>query len=293
VRRYRLARRARIPAALAIALVLAGCGGAVDTASSLLGTKSRPCPRALLVGDAQRLIDLAPGPVSAESVRLTARVTLPVAECDYEDDKILVDLSVPIDAKRGPQLPRGSLQFDLRYFVAVTDRFGKVLGKRIFATELTMGGDEQRTSQLDGAGAWRSIFVRNAAESPPLISAFWRITSVSHPTPDNDAGSSELLPLALSSHSGSCRHTLSCQLRRLLRQLRRRSRVLMFGNGATGRLRDRRISDSVDSGASLRWPRVDIDILDLLEVAVQHAQIRLRLVRAGKIPAEERDRRGR
>jgi hypothetical protein len=142
-------RRARIPAALAIALALAGCGGAVDTASSLLGTKSRPCPRALLVGDAQRLVDLAPGPISAESVRLTARVTLPVAECDYEEDKILVDLSVPIDARRGPQLPSGSLQFDLRYFVAVTDRFGKVLGKRIFTTELTMGGDEQRTSELE------------------------------------------------------------------------------------------------------------------------------------------------
>lgn len=135
---------------LVLALALAACGSSgTDGVRSFLGTASRPCPPAVVVADARQYIDMAPGPVSAGSVRLAARISLPVTECEYEDDKIIVTLSVPIDAKRGPQLASGSLEFDLRYFVAVTDRFGKMLGKRIFAAGFRMGGDQASTSKLE------------------------------------------------------------------------------------------------------------------------------------------------
>lgn len=148
MRRFRWARRG--PMALALVLVLAGCGTSDGrVVSTILGTASRPCPPAVVVTDARHYIDMAPGPVTAESVRLAARINLPATTCDFEDDNIVVTLSVPISARRGPQLAVGSLEFDLRYFVAVTDRFGKMLGKRVFAATLGLGGDEETTSKLE------------------------------------------------------------------------------------------------------------------------------------------------
>ena len=150
MQRFRWAGRGPVAPVLALVLALAACDSTgPDIVSGILGTASRPCPPAVVVGDARQYVDMAPGPVTAESVRLAARITLPTAECDYEDDKIIVTLSVPIGARRGPQLAAGSLEFDLRYFVAVTDRFGKMLGKRIFAAGLSMGGDQESTSKLE------------------------------------------------------------------------------------------------------------------------------------------------
>ena len=154
MRRFRWAGRGPVAPVLALGLALAACGGSGDSdepgiVSTILGTASRPCPPAVVVGDARQYIDMAPGPVSAENLRLAARIALPATVCDYEDDTVVVTLSVPIDARRGPQLETGSLEFDLRYFVAVTDRAGRVLGKRIFAATLGMGGDQQRTSKLE------------------------------------------------------------------------------------------------------------------------------------------------
>ncbi len=54
---------------------------------------------------------------------------------------------------------------------------------------------------------------------------------------------------------------------------------------------EQRIAASVDSGAGFRRPRIDIGILDLPEVAVQHTQIRLGSIWASNIAAEKRDRR--
>ncbi len=137
---------------LALGLVLAACGGNGGTMKKIrgvLGTEKPPCPPAVVLSDARHIFIVTPGGRGPNNVRVAGRITIPVAECSYDDGKVFVDLSLPFDLARGPRLPKGRAQFEVPYFVAVADRRERILAKEVFVTQVRMGGDQDRTAVVE------------------------------------------------------------------------------------------------------------------------------------------------
>lgn len=113
----------------AAALAVAGCG--------LLSERKppRPCPRAAILKDAQRMVQFQPGggtDLSAlvQEVRLVELRT----KCDYDDDAVEVDMELTLAARRGPA--NKTRKAPARYFVAIMDPDNRILAKRVFEVTL-------------------------------------------------------------------------------------------------------------------------------------------------------------
>ncbi len=148
----RMRAAAAAVAALAATLALAACGGDSDLKGSvkeLLGTAASKCPRGVVLNDARHLVDVAAGGTGVADARIAASIGNLTVDCDGKSDGLHIVLSVPFDVRRGPKLESGSLVFSLPYFVAVTDRYGKVLAKRVFEVPVTMGGDQKGASAVE------------------------------------------------------------------------------------------------------------------------------------------------
>ena len=143
-----LRRRQRlVPLARGVALAAAACLLADCSAPTL------PCPTAKILREAATVTRLAPGqPSTPQSVQFVGSINEAKLSCSYDPttyEKLTVVLGVQIAAQR-PQAA-GVAAADLRYFVAIVNLEGEVLGKREFpvAARLSRGGHDGQQGRGD------------------------------------------------------------------------------------------------------------------------------------------------
>lgn len=111
-----------------------------------------PCPNIIIVKDTSELTAFRPGNgrdltdvvFDAKLVRFDG-----TCETDLEDDKsgtVSVDLQLFFEATRGPANETRTGSF--RYFVAIADRAGKILAKKVFETGFEFEGNRNRVGAL-------------------------------------------------------------------------------------------------------------------------------------------------
>lgn len=134
-----------MPLARGLALAAAACLLAACSAPTL------PCPTAKILREAATVTRLAPGqPSSPESVQFVGSITEAKLSCSYDPttyEKLTVVLGVQIAAQR-PQAA-GVAAADLRYFVAIVNLEGEVLGKREFPVELAFPEGATTASKVE------------------------------------------------------------------------------------------------------------------------------------------------
>lgn len=110
----------------------------------------RVCPRVAVLGDAAQLTKFVPGaPQTQDNVMYTARMTDVSSDCVYRGEtreKMENNLRVAVEAQRGPALRSNTVEEE--YFVAVLDRAGNVLSKRVMTMTIDFGSS-QRISTVE------------------------------------------------------------------------------------------------------------------------------------------------
>lgn len=106
------------------------------------------CPTIVIVNDTAELTAFRPGPGrDLTDVVLDARLDRfdGTCETDLEDDRsgqVDVDLQLFFEATRGPADQSREGRFD--YFVAIAERGGAILAKKVFETEFEFEGNRNR-----------------------------------------------------------------------------------------------------------------------------------------------------
>ncbi|MFT5181762.1 MAG: hypothetical protein ACI8S3_001647 [Alphaproteobacteria bacterium] len=112
-----------------------------------------PCPHIVIVKDTAELTTFRPGPGrDLTDVVLDARINRFEGECetDLESDrsgKVNVDLQLIFEATRGPA--NETRTGDFSYYVAIADRNGAILAKKVFATQFVFEGNRNRLGGLE------------------------------------------------------------------------------------------------------------------------------------------------
>lgn len=107
-----------------------------------------PCPHIIIVKDTAEMTTFRPGPGrDLTDVVLDARIDRFDGECetDLESDRsgqVNVDLQLFFEAIRGPANTTREGKF--RYYVAIGDRTGAILAKKLFSTEFEFEGNRNR-----------------------------------------------------------------------------------------------------------------------------------------------------
>lgn len=108
--------------------------------SACTATTSAICPRIAVLDQASSLTKFAPGGGGPNDVTVRAEMTGVEIDCLYRGDnsaELESNLAMEITARRGPAM-RGQT-IEVQYFVAITDRSGNVLSKRVFPLRLDFG----------------------------------------------------------------------------------------------------------------------------------------------------------
>lgn len=122
---------------LAPVIALAGCSSLRERPDN-----PGPCPSALTLYDAARVVDLHGEPVY-ENVGFTGEIMAVRSLCRYyEDEPIVASLELDMGFGRGPAAT-GSTQ-TYHFFVAVTRRDVAVIEKQVFPIEVTFRPGEDR-----------------------------------------------------------------------------------------------------------------------------------------------------
>jgi hypothetical protein len=125
-------------------IVLGGLLGAVLAACAPQQTRGI-CPRVAILAQTSRVTSFAEGtPRTEQNVRYVAELSSIEIDCRYTDQSLYVleaDVILTMNVRRGPALQGNTAP--VSYFVAVTDRRGNVLTKRVFNIDVDMNGQEQ------------------------------------------------------------------------------------------------------------------------------------------------------
>lgn len=106
------------------------------------------CPNIVIVKDTAESTTFRPGPGrDLTDVVLDARIDRFDGECetDLESDRsgqVSVDLQLFFEATRGPA--NDAREGKIRYYVAIGDKTGKILAKKVFDTEFEFEGNRNR-----------------------------------------------------------------------------------------------------------------------------------------------------
>jgi len=102
-----------------------------------------PCPSALSLYDAHRLVELRDGPLAYSSVGFTGEVLAVRSLCSYYGERpILANLEIDFGFGRGPAAVGSERTYD--FFVAVTRRDMAVIAKETFPITVRFSADEDR-----------------------------------------------------------------------------------------------------------------------------------------------------
>ncbi|TNE38509.1 MAG: hypothetical protein EP348_04750 [Alphaproteobacteria bacterium] len=142
-------RKARRLAVLAIIPLLASCSSTFDTGSifSIFGSPRPPlpCPSAEILPGADTITIFREGP-GRDLVDVTYEgvLTAVSGECQYVDDDAAVDVSLilRIDATMGPAAQ--ARKQDFPFFVAISDKKGKILAKKVFSSPIEIPEERRR-----------------------------------------------------------------------------------------------------------------------------------------------------
>ena len=128
-------------AAASISLLLYACGGEERFSE-------RICPRVQLLEYADRLTEFAPGAGrDLTDVVLTGRLVNIDGECNVEDDRVELDLTVEFLLERGPANRGREGRF--AYFVAIPEFRPAKRGKRVFPVEMKFESGVNRVLYRD------------------------------------------------------------------------------------------------------------------------------------------------
>lgn len=139
----------------AVALVLAACAP----------PKPQVCPRVAILGDAASLTKFVPGAAQTED-NIMYKVTMQEidSDCSYRGDtreEMENNVRVAVSAQKGPAL--ASDQIEVPYFIAVLDRTGTVLNKRVMTASIDFDG-AQAVSGVEES--WQQFNLRGGGGGP-------------------------------------------------------------------------------------------------------------------------------
>ena len=148
-RKAAVPRRVRRAAALAFALVAAGCAGTPMV-----------CPTATVADQTAKVAKFGPGPSrDASNLWFTAEITQMDVVCEYVQgaeplsatarkyERMEVNLRLEIVASRAPSAQSRVGEFE--YFVAVADPAGNILAKETFPLRVEFRGDATRVRAVE------------------------------------------------------------------------------------------------------------------------------------------------
>jgi len=112
-----------------------------------------PCPNIIIVKDTSELTTFRPGAGrDLTDVVLDAKISRYDGSCEtsLERDRsgtVSVDLQLFFEANRGPANDTGEGKFS--YYVAIADRAGKILAKKVFDTSFAFEGNRTRLAAME------------------------------------------------------------------------------------------------------------------------------------------------
>jgi len=137
--------------ALALTLLLtSACSGSVDTdIFSIFGSSKPllPCPQVEILPGAETITIFREGEGrDLVDVRFEGIIAPFSGECQYVDDDtaVVVELILRIGATKGPAATRQSEEFP--FFVAIAERSGKIIAKKIFYSPVEVDEDRRRAT---------------------------------------------------------------------------------------------------------------------------------------------------
>ena len=134
---------------LAAAFVLAGCQSVRDTLGDPEPNPG-PCPNALALYDAHRVVELTGENIVYENVGFTGEILNVAGRCRYTDaDASPIDMEVGVRMAfgRGPAAEGRETTFDL--FVAVTRTDSAVIERRVFPVTVRFDRGEDRVEVIE------------------------------------------------------------------------------------------------------------------------------------------------
>ena len=135
-------------AAAGVGMALSGC--ASDNAKAAREKNPAPCPIAVVLDDASRLIDFD-GEKTAENIAWTAEIVGVTLNCRYYGDRpIKANLEIDLAFGRGPKAREQAREYS--YFVAVTRTNREVIAKETFVVPVKFGGSKsvrELTEKID------------------------------------------------------------------------------------------------------------------------------------------------
>lgn len=123
-------------AAVGASLVVAGCG-------YFSSEPPRPCPSVTVLKDAAELVRYRPGPGrDLIDVVDQAKVAGVQHKCDYDGNRLEVELKLDLAVERGPAAEAAIVE--LPYFIAVIDARQRILAKEVFVSRIEFPADRRR-----------------------------------------------------------------------------------------------------------------------------------------------------
>ena len=141
--------RITIASALAAGLLLTGCQGVRDT----FGTPEQnpgPCPNALSLYDAHRLVEMQGEALIFENVGFTGEILNVASLCRYTDrraDPIEMEMGVRLAFGRGPAAVGDTHTYEL--FVAVTRTDRAIIHREVFPITVTFEPGQDRVEFIE------------------------------------------------------------------------------------------------------------------------------------------------
>jgi hypothetical protein len=135
---------------LCVAAILGGCSTAENIFADLPDNPG-PCPSALSLYDAHRVVELTQQPATIQNIGFTGEINGVRSLCRYYDDRpIIANLEIDFGFGRGPAA-QGS-EHVYTYFVAVTRTDRVVLHREEFPIRVRFDADQDRvymTEEID------------------------------------------------------------------------------------------------------------------------------------------------
>ncbi len=128
-------------------LILAASVLALLGACSADDTVYLPCPRIVVVKDAQNLTRFIGEGRDLTDVVFEAKIDGNGISCDYDESDLEVEMQVRLEVARGPAAPGEGAK--LRYFVAIARTDRTILAREEFGLDISMPGNHTRVVALD------------------------------------------------------------------------------------------------------------------------------------------------
>lgn len=134
----------RIAALIAVSMLVSGCSSVRDTLAEDEPNPG-PCPTALSLYDAHRVVEIRGDQVTYENVGFTGEILNVVRFCEYTDRRaspIEMDMGIRFAFGRGPAAEGRTHTY--QYFVAVTRRDNAVIERQTFPITVNFPPGEDR-----------------------------------------------------------------------------------------------------------------------------------------------------